>query len=118
MANQKMKTKRAAAKRFKVTGTGKLKRNKAYKSHILTKKTTKRKRNLRKSALVDETNVKTMKKIMEKNKYIQPEISICHVETDQMMACSGPSRFDSPADEHIDVLTNMEKFTDIWGNEL
>ena len=62
MANQKMKTKRAAAKRFKVTG--KLKRNKAYKSHILTKKTTKRKRNLRKSALVDETNVKTMKKIM------------------------------------------------------
>ena len=61
MANQKMKTKRAAAKRFKVTGTGKLKRN---KSHILTKKTTKRKRNLRKSALVDETNVKTMKKIM------------------------------------------------------
>ena len=57
-------TKRAAAKRFKVTGTGKLVRNKAYKSHILTKKTTKRKRNLRKSTLVDETNVKTMKKIM------------------------------------------------------
>ena len=43
----KMKTKSAAAKRFKVTGTGKLKRNKAYKSHILTKKTTKRKRNLK-----------------------------------------------------------------------
>ena len=40
----KMKTSRAAAKRFKVTGSGKLKRNKAYKSHILTKKTTKRKR--------------------------------------------------------------------------
>nr|MBP3598594.1 50S ribosomal protein L35 [Eubacterium sp.] len=64
MANQKMKTKRAAAKRFKVTGSGKLVRNKAYKSHILTKKTTKRKRNLRKSTLVDDTNVKTMKKIM------------------------------------------------------
>ena len=64
MAKQKMKTKRAAAKRFKVTGTGKLVRNKAYKSHILTKKTTKRKRNLRKSTLVDDTNVKTMKKIM------------------------------------------------------
>ena len=64
MANQKMKTKRAAAKRFKVTGTGKLVRNKAYKSHILTKKTTRRKRNLRKSTVVDETNVKTMKKIM------------------------------------------------------
>ena len=40
----KMKTSRAAAKRFKVTGTGKLKRSKAYKSHILTKKSTKRKR--------------------------------------------------------------------------
>jgi large subunit ribosomal protein L35 len=64
MANQKMKTKRAAAKRFKVTGTGKLKRNKANHSHILTKKTRKRKRNLRKSTLVDDTNVKTMKKIM------------------------------------------------------
>ena len=40
----KMKTSRAAAKRFKVTGTGKLKRSKAYKSHILTKKSAKRKR--------------------------------------------------------------------------
>ena len=64
MANQKMKTKRAAAKRFKVTGSGKLVRNKANKSHILTKKTTKRKRNLRKQTEVDATNVKTMKKIM------------------------------------------------------
>ena len=65
MAKQKMKTKKSAAKRFKVTGTGKLKRNKAYRSHILTKKSPKRKRNLRKSALVDDTNVKTMKKIMQ-----------------------------------------------------
>ncbi|MDE7341214.1 MAG: 50S ribosomal protein L35, partial [Lachnospiraceae bacterium] len=40
----KMKTSKSAAKRFKVTGTGKLKRNKAYKRHILTKKTTKTKR--------------------------------------------------------------------------
>ena len=64
MAKQKMKTKTAAAKRFKVTGTGKLVRNKANKSHILTKKTTKRKRNLRKATLVDDTNVKTMKKIL------------------------------------------------------
>ena len=47
----KMKTSRAAAKRFKVTGTGKLKRNKAYKRHILTKKTTKTKRNLRKATM-------------------------------------------------------------------
>ena len=61
---QKMKTKKSAAKRFKVTGTGKLVRNKAYKRHILAKKTTKRKRNLRKDALVDATNVKTMKQIM------------------------------------------------------
>lgn len=60
----KMKTKRAAAKRFKATGTGKLKRNKAYKSHILTKKSPKRKRNLRKPAITDEANVKTMKKIL------------------------------------------------------
>ena len=54
----KMKTSRAAAKRFKV------KRAKAYKSHILTKKTTKRKRNLRKPAMTDATNVKNMKKIL------------------------------------------------------
>ena len=60
----KMKTKRAAAKRFKVTGSGKLKRNKAYKSHILTKKSQKRKRNLRKSTVVDATNIKNMKKIL------------------------------------------------------
>ena len=60
----KMKTSRAAAKRFKVTDSGKLVRNKAYKSHILTKKTTKRKRNLRKDIIMDETNVKNMKKIL------------------------------------------------------
>ena len=60
----KIKTNRAAAKRFKVTGTGKLKRSKAYKRHILTKKTTKTKRNLRKAAIVDSTNVKNMKKIL------------------------------------------------------
>ncbi len=60
----KMKTSRSAAKRFKVTGTGKLKRNKAYKRHILTKKSAKRKRNLRKPAITDATNVKTMKKIL------------------------------------------------------
>ena len=60
----KLKTKRAAAKRFKKTGTGQLKRMKAYKSHILTKKSTKRKRNLRKATLVDKTNLKAMKKIL------------------------------------------------------
>jgi large subunit ribosomal protein L35 len=60
----KLKTKRAAAKRFKATGTGKLKRSKAYKSHILTKKTAKRKRNLRKSTVTDSTNAKVMKKVL------------------------------------------------------
>ena len=49
---QKMKTRRAAAKRFTVTGSGKIKRNKAYKSHILEKKSPKRKRNMRKAALL------------------------------------------------------------------
>ena len=60
----KMKTTKAAAKRFKTTGTGKLKRNKAYKSHILTKKSQKRKRNLRQSTITDATNVKNMKKVL------------------------------------------------------
>ena len=60
----KMKTKSSAAKRFSKTGTGKLKRNKANKSHILTKKTTKRKRNLRQSAMTDASNEKNMKKIL------------------------------------------------------
>ena len=60
----KIKTSIAAAKRFKVTGTGKLKRAKAYKSHILTKKSTKRKRNLRQTTVTDASNVKNMKKIL------------------------------------------------------
>ena len=59
----KIKTNRSGAKRFKVSGTGKLKRNKAYRRHILTKKTTKNKRNLRKAVMTDETNVANMKKI-------------------------------------------------------
>ena len=60
----KMKTSSAAAKRFSKTGTGKLKRMKAGKQHILTKKSTKLKRNLRKATMTDETNVKNMKKIL------------------------------------------------------
>ena len=60
----KVKTKRAAAKRFKVTGTGKLKRMKAYKSHILTKKSAKRKRNLRKTGYVSTTQEKAMRKLL------------------------------------------------------
>ncbi len=60
----KMKTNRGAAKRFKKTGTGKIKRNKAFSSHILTKKSTKQKRGLRKSGLVDSANAKAIKKIL------------------------------------------------------
>lgn len=60
----KMKTNRGAAKRFKTTGTGKLVRNKAFASHILTKKSTKRKRGLRQSDLVDATNVKGVKRML------------------------------------------------------
>lgn len=60
----KMKSNRGAAKRFKATGSGKIVRNKAYASHILTKKSTKRKRDLRKSALVDATNQKGVKRML------------------------------------------------------
>lgn len=62
----KVKVKSGAKKRFKLTGTGKIKRKHAYKSHILTKKATKRKRNLTHVTLVskaDESNVKFMLKI-------------------------------------------------------
>ncbi len=60
----KLKTNRAAAKRFKVTGTGRLKRSKAGMSHILGKKSQKRKRNLRKSGIVDKTNEAQMKRLL------------------------------------------------------
>ncbi|MBW1975820.1 MAG: 50S ribosomal protein L35 [Deltaproteobacteria bacterium] len=60
----KIKTHRGAAKRFKVTGTGKFIRAKAYKSHILTKKNRKRKRRLKKKAVVDSTHVGALKKIL------------------------------------------------------
>jgi large subunit ribosomal protein L35 len=60
----KLKTNRGAAKRFKVTGTGKIVRNKANANHILTKKSRKRKRNLRKSGLVDSTNLKQVSRLI------------------------------------------------------
>ncbi len=60
----KLKTKRAAAKRYKVTGTGKIMKMKANKSHILNKKSTKRKRNLRKQIEMDATNVKVARKLI------------------------------------------------------
>jgi len=60
----KMKTRKAVKARFKVTGTGKLKRAKPGKRHILTKKSSKRKRRLRKSTLVDKGQVKMYKRLM------------------------------------------------------
>ena len=60
----KIKTNRGAAKRFRKTGTGKIRRNKAYTSHILTKKTTKTKRNLRQGTLVDKSDAKNISKLI------------------------------------------------------
>ena len=60
----KMKTHKGAAKRFRKTGTGKLKRAKAFKSHILTKKSAKRPRNGRQCAYVSTTQEKAMKKLL------------------------------------------------------
>ena len=60
----KMKTKSSAKKRFKVTGSGKIKRKHAFKSHILTKKSTKRKRNLTYATLVNPADVKNIKLLL------------------------------------------------------
>ena len=60
----KMKTKSAAKKRFRVTGTGKIKRKHAYKSHILTKKSVKRKRNLRHATIVEPANMKAVREML------------------------------------------------------
>ncbi|MBN1637912.1 MAG: 50S ribosomal protein L35 [Ignavibacteriales bacterium] len=61
----KMKSNRGAAKTFRTTGSGKIKRSKAYKLHILTKKSTKRKRNLRKSTLVSDADIKRVKMMLK-----------------------------------------------------
>ncbi len=60
----KMKTHRGAAKRFSLTGSGKVKRGKAYKSHILNKKSQKRKRNLRKSTVIAAVEEKKIKRLI------------------------------------------------------
>ena len=60
----KIKTRRAAAKRFTVTGSGEIKRNKAFKSHILEKKSPKRKRNLRKASLITAADYGRVKRMM------------------------------------------------------
>ena len=61
----KMKTHKGAKKRFKVTGSGKVKRGHAFKSHILTKKGPKRKRRLRRSDLVFKGQAKTIKRLLQ-----------------------------------------------------
>ena len=60
----KVKTNSGARKRFALTGTGKIKRKHAYKSHILTKKTKKQKRNLTHVALVDSTNLRSVREML------------------------------------------------------
>ncbi|NMB30021.1 MAG: 50S ribosomal protein L35 [Clostridiales bacterium] len=60
----KQKTHSGAKKRFKFSKSGKIKRASAYRSHILTKKTTKRKRKLRKGAYVDKTNAKAIEQLL------------------------------------------------------
>ena len=60
----KLKTNSSAKKRFKLTSTGKIKRKKAFKNHILTKKETKQKRNLRHKTIVDKTDMKNIKLLL------------------------------------------------------
>jgi large subunit ribosomal protein L35 len=60
----KMKSHRGAMKRFKVTGTGKVKRHKAYKSHILTKKSAKRRKGLRQATLLSSADEKRIKRVL------------------------------------------------------
>jgi large subunit ribosomal protein L35 len=60
----KLKTRRGAAKRFKLTGTGKVKRRRGYLRHILTNKTRKQKRRLGKATLVHKTNEKAIKRLL------------------------------------------------------
>ena len=60
----KMKSHRGAMKRFKVTGSGKVRSHKAYKSHILTKKSQKRKRNLRKGTILTSADEKRIKSVL------------------------------------------------------
>jgi large subunit ribosomal protein L35 len=61
----KMKSNKSVAKRFKVTGKGKVKRHKAFHSHILTKKSPKRKRNLRKASVCAKGDEKRMKRMLQ-----------------------------------------------------
>ena len=62
----KMKSRRGAAKRFTITGSGKVRKNKANKSHLLSKKSMDRKRSLRKSGAVSDADIKRVKKMLGK----------------------------------------------------
>ncbi len=62
----KMKSRRGAAKRFRITGSGKVRKNKANKSHLLSKKSMDRKRSLRKSGAVSDADTKRVKKMLGK----------------------------------------------------
>jgi len=64
MVMPKIKTNRAAAKRFRKTGTGKYKFSKSHASHILTKKSRKRKRSLRQAQVADKSNMKEMRRLL------------------------------------------------------
>lgn len=64
MAKNKIKTKRSAAKRFKITGSGKVKRYKAYKGHLTAKKSPARKRKLRKSTIASKADEKNIKRLL------------------------------------------------------
>ena len=60
----KMKTHKGSAKRFKLTGSGKIRRRKAFSNHLFISKSAKQKRNLRRSTIVDETNVKRLRRLL------------------------------------------------------
>jgi large subunit ribosomal protein L35 len=60
----KIKTNRAAAKRFRITGTGKFKRSKAFRGHLLGKKSSKRKRSLRKAGIVDKADQAKVRRLL------------------------------------------------------
>ena len=64
MGKAKMKTNRAAAKRFRITGSGRVKRNTAYHGHLFTRKSPKRLRNLRKATMLANSDVKRAKKML------------------------------------------------------
>ena len=80
----KVKVNPGAKKRFSLTGTGKIKRKHAFKSHILTKKTTKRKRNLTYDGLVDKADLKNVKQLLGMKKYKKPDSVIINESLTRM----------------------------------